>query len=294
MRTVFINPYKENIFSDDGYCIVDLLTEAELDEVRNHVLAFGYGADNPEKLRKSITSEHSVRKREFFERILPVVKKPLNNFLANYRIILITIFDKLPGGGVIKLHNHPNIVDEKKYRSVTVWIPLSDTSTKMGALHVIKGSHKIFTGLRTSKDYSRFDKVPDKIKLKYCIPLSLKSGQGVIFDDRLFHSSPPNKTTQIRTAIRLQLVPSEADLEIYSRINDQVIKKYTFDERVYMDALVSAVDPEKLESIESLKVLGEVNQPIVHWNKDNFTSIMQPILQDKKYKNQNIIRRIFG
>jgi len=288
MRAIFIDPQRENAFTNDGYCVVDLLNASELAEIQNNVKKYGYGIDNEEKFRKSIIHETSERKREFFEKILPIVKKPVNNFLLDYKIIQITIFDKLQGGKGIKLHQHTSIVDESKYHSLSTWIPLSETSVNIGTLHVIKGSHKIFTEIRSFEDYSAFDSVSEKAKKKFCTPLLLKVGEAVIFDDRLIHSSPPNKTAHIRTAIRLQLIPKEANLEVHYRINDREMMKYAFDENIYPETRVAVVDPASLTEIR------KVSQPIQHYNTSKFISMLQSRHSGSANQKNNLLKRLFG
>lgn len=288
MRTVFIDSQLEDSFTNDGYCVVDLFNSSELELLQNFIYEFGYGTDNEEKFRKSIIQETSERRREFFEKILPIAQNPIKNILQNYKIIQISIFDKLPGGKSIKLHQHTSIVDETKYCSLTTWIPLAETSVEMGTLHVIKGSHKIFTQPRSFEDYNMFDHVSEKAKEKFCTPLLLKAGQAVIFDDRLIHASPPNKTSEIRTAIRLQLIPREVDLEVHYRINDQEMMKYAFDDNLYPEILVADVNPANLTEIEKIR------QPTLHYNTRKFSSILQSFHSDSTNQKRNFFQRLFG
>ncbi|OGT65434.1 MAG: hypothetical protein A2993_04135 [Gammaproteobacteria bacterium RIFCSPLOWO2_01_FULL_47_190] len=72
------------------------------------------------KLRNSVVHESAARKNEIYEKFYPVFQRAADKFLQNYNLMRIAIFDKLPGGGTIRIHQHPHIVDESKYRSLTI------------------------------------------------------------------------------------------------------------------------------------------------------------------------------
>lgn len=286
MRTTFIDSQKEAIFINEGYHVVNIFDKKILDKVKHIVGEFEYGVDNEVKYRKSTLIDDKRKKIDLFRKIYPYAQL-INKHLYNYKIIQISIFDKLPGGGSISFHQHPNLVDETKYCSLSTWIPLNDTTTDMGTLHVVKGSHRIFTHIRSFDDFrDTFKNVSEKTKKRFCTPLELKAGQAVIFDDRLVHTSPANKTSTIRTVVRLLLIPREAILEVHYRINNKEMVKYTFDDNYYQETTLGVEKPDYLKKI------GKIRQPIMLYNTREFISIMQDIQPNTANKYWNFLQRL--
>ena len=269
MRTTFINSRIEESFIHDGYYVVNLLSPIELGEVRKGIKDLGYGIDSERKLRISLYDESTEKKNEIFEELSPIFQNVANTFLQNYILIRMGIFDKLPGGGEIKAHQQPNLVDESKYRSLTIWVPLSETTVEMGTLHVVKYSHKIFDRVRPVNDCCRFEKVSEKTMKKYSIPLELKNGQAAIFDDRIIHWSPPNKSSRTRTAVQLEFIPRDTKPVMYYRINDKEISKYIVDKNYFREVVFPSKKPNNLQAIETL------TQPCIGYNNKQFISSMQ-------------------
>jgi hypothetical protein len=289
MRTAFNQTRMENSLNRDGYVIVDFLQPAELEEIRNSTRELGFGIANKKKLRISIIHGTSESRNEIFEKLSPVFQRVVERFMQNYKVIRIGYFDKLPGGDGLRVHQHANLVDESKYRSLTVWIPLTDTNIKMGTLHVAKSSHLFTDYIRSYDDYfTVFEKVSARVMKRHSIPLSLTAGQAVIFDDRLIHWSPPNKSSRIRTAIQLELVPQEAELAIYYRANDQELLKYAIGEKTYR---VSALTFEKPDD---LQFIGKLNQPNVSYGNRQFISMIRGANSDNTRQERNFFRRLFN
>ena len=58
---------------------------------------------------------------------------------------------KWPGqDGAMGTHQDWTFVDERRFRSVTVWCPLVDVEQRNGALELLPGSHRILTHARCS------------------------------------------------------------------------------------------------------------------------------------------------
>lgn len=127
----------------------------------------------------------------------------------------------------VVLHADWTYVDEQSLRGYNLWIPLHDTTLANGALHIVPFSHKVFDVLRGPFIPHPFESYSAKIVALDCVPLCLKKGQAVIFDNALLHYSPPNKTTNPRYAVSLMLLDNEADWIHYTfDMAAQKIRKY--------------------------------------------------------------------
>ena len=290
MRAAFTEKYMEDLVTNDGYVIVDFLNPDELEEIQKNTKELGFGIYNEEILRITITHDSVEEKNEIFEKFSSVLQNAANKFLQNYKLIRVAIFDKLPGGGWVRPHQHPHLVDESKYKSLAIWIPLTDTTVEMGTLHVVNGSLKIFIHkIRTHNDTRAFEGVSRKIIKKYSTPLPLKAGQAVIFHDRLIHWSPPNKSSRIRTAFALELMPKESELIIYYRDNDQDLLKYAIDAKTFQ----ASVFPLKRKP-DNLELLGIIKQSYISYNNRQFIAMMQGACSNSTNRNRNLFQRLFN
>lgn len=287
MRTIFFEPGIEESFTNDGYCVVEFLNPAGLAEVSKGIKEVGFGIDSENRFRISINQESVEKKNQIFKKLSPVFQGAADNFLQNYKLLRIAIFDKLPGGGEIGVHQHANLVDESKYRSLAIWVPLTDTAVEMGTLHIVKGSHKVFNHVRSPNDFNAFKDVSTKFIKKCSTPLLLKAGQAVILDDRLIHWSPPNKSSHFRTAIQLELIPEEAELVIYYRANDLELIKHAMNEKCYREAAPTINKPDNLQ------VIGVLKQPSIRYSSNQFAAMMEGTNPDIKLKS-NFLERLFN
>jgi len=288
MRTTFIDPQRDSDFSNDGYCIVDLLDPATTDNVKSIVNDFGYSIEHDTKYRMSNLHESIDKNKDLYENLSPIFQNQADQFLQNFKLIRIGILDKLPGAKSVSFHQHPNLVDESKYCSLTAWIPLVETTVEMGTLHIVKGSHKIFNHIRTPNDNRAFEKVSQKIRERFSTPVLLKTGQAIIMNDRLIHWSTPNNSSIIRTAIRIELIPREADMSFYYRVNKRELLHFALEEKSYRGTTLFYKKPD------GYKLIGKINQPTVHYRNKQFISMMEAMNPDSSSKKRNLFKKLFG
>lgn len=99
---------------------------------------------------------------------------------------------------------------------ITVWIPLVDSTHQNGCLHIIPGTHKKRAVKHGAEEYSGTgylaldDEYVNKRK-KEILVLPMKAGSGVLFNDRLIHSSTPNNSDGVRWSVDLRYQPTDQD-----------------------------------------------------------------------------------
>jgi ectoine hydroxylase-related dioxygenase (phytanoyl-CoA dioxygenase family) len=290
MRRTFAQDQLEESFDNDGFNIVDLLTSDEVTAIRRGVEDLGFRADSEERFRITINQETAERKERIYERFTPIFQGATSAFLRDYTVMRIAIFDKLPGGGVARMHQHPHIVDEAKYRSLTTWVPLVDTSVAMGTLHVIRGSHRIFVHkTRTHNDYRAFAGVSMNVAREYSMPVLLKAGQAIIFDDRLIHWSPANQSADARTAFQVALMPKEIDssLTVYYRDNWRTVSKYVMSPDTYRRSAITLQRPEELKFVVHLR------EPYVSYGNRQLRTMMRGFEPSHAYLRRSLVERLF-
>jgi ectoine hydroxylase-related dioxygenase (phytanoyl-CoA dioxygenase family) len=125
------------------------------------------------------------------------------------------------------LHQGINFIDETKGNvSITMWIPLQDVNLDNGNMQVVRGSHKFFKQDVRSQHYQTpYENIKPYIKDKYVENLPMKAGEAWIFNHRLLHCSPVNKTNKVRIATLNIMVPEESPVILYYKDSENVSGK---------------------------------------------------------------------
>ncbi|HEX8834196.1 MAG TPA: phytanoyl-CoA dioxygenase family protein [Abditibacteriaceae bacterium] len=126
---------------------------------------------------------------------------------------------KVPGvaAGAVPWHQDKSYwPDANANPVITVWIPLVDSTHENGCLHLIPGTHKKRAIVHGHETYSGTQYL--EISANYVekrraeiIPLPMKAGSAVLFNDRLIHSSTPNNSQGVRWSVDLRYQPTDQD-----------------------------------------------------------------------------------
>ncbi len=133
------------------------------------------------------------------------------------------------------LHPHQDwsIVDEAHYHSYTVWVPLQDITEENGAMYVLPGSHNWVRGYRHITIPSLYGKVYD-LAWKHSVPVYMKAGEALVFDQALAHASKPNTGKELRIAATQGLITQGAQMRIYLN-NHGTVEEYACDSEFYLE-----------------------------------------------------------
>lgn len=197
----------------DGYVTLPVFTsdEAAALEVAYWLLIARH-ADGPlaiDYLRDDRRTMALVR-----DLVNPLLAPRLATHFTGHRIVFTTFVVKYPGdGSEMFLHEDRSWVDERRYRSSTVWIPLVDVGPDHpnGGLQVLPGSQRLAT-------YWSGSLTPDEIRpyehwlRPRLVSPSIPAGTGLVYDSRLLHASMANRSDRPRVALVCGLVPEEAQL----------------------------------------------------------------------------------
>ena len=215
MRQIFQSDARQQQFTADGYIVVDLLDDGAVDTLSSfYAEAFRtpravvpYAQQLPYYI--SIFDRDSAHKRDVDRLISGCVRDSLRDLMIDYEVFYSNFMIKFPGDGQIEAHQDFNFVDESRYTAFNLWCPLVDTHAQNGGLFVIAGSHAVFRTQRGPNLPKALTEYNDKLR-KYARWVPLTTGQAIIFDHKLIHCSPPNRTQQARVAIQSVLTPREA------------------------------------------------------------------------------------
>lgn len=200
-----------------GFVVVPFLTDAALGELRDLHAVLGPAPDDPQvALNWTFHSESMQHKRAVRDAVLPLLGNQLESLLEDHVAYLTTFITKWPGpDSGFAPHQDPTLVDERRFRGVTVWAPLGPTGIidgdDNGMLRFVPGSHRFSDALRVSDvDRSPLKDHQDDIISHYGWGVETSPGEAIVFDNRTIHFSLPNRTETPRVVISFGVRPREA------------------------------------------------------------------------------------
>lgn len=214
-RTTFTDSILQEKFDRDGFVVLELMGQekvtsllAKLKELESEKASMRSVVDSEYKL--SFFSESSDYRKRLFAAMAQFFQPMIDEILHDYEPLIVNAFDKEPGTGEVPVHQNWTFVNEEKYTSVSVWVPLTNVSHHNGTLEVVPGTHRSLTRYRSPSIPWVFEGLQDVLKRSYMQPLNLKLGQVAILDDALLHYSSRNKSEKVRSSIQLIMKPKEA------------------------------------------------------------------------------------
>jgi hypothetical protein len=127
--------------------------------------------------------------------------------------------------GTLQPHQDWNIVDEEKFRSFNIWVPLVDLNDGNGVIKVLPRSHGWLTTYRSANISSAYCNLNDLLWQKMQ-PLYMKKGEALIYDHRLLHASGENTSDEIRLAAVYGIIPAESKMLYFHKADDKTIEVF--------------------------------------------------------------------
>lgn len=203
----------ERRYRDDGFVVMPMLGPEEVaalqDAYWDHIAQPGDHGLTVDYLRPDRRVMATIA-----ELLAPVWARHLHDVFVDHRPIFTTFVVKHPDErSNMFLHEDRSWVDERRYRSGTLWIPLTDVGPELdnGGLQIIRHSHLLadgWSGTGTPDLYAPFE---DRLRASLETP-TVPAGSAVYYDSRTLHASPPNRSCRPRVAIACGIAPRSADL----------------------------------------------------------------------------------
>lgn len=273
---VLRDPKLQREFDRIGYVQVPFLTEEEVEYLKQmffETLSESYGAKTGQetdfKTDKEITYDFTFidrnpeYKKLVFKIITEIFKKRVDEYLNDYTPIIANYIRKKEGGGEVPLHQNWAFVEEEKFTSVSIWVPLVDSNEQNGTLQMVDGSHKKFGRLRGPLIPWELEGIKHEIIKNHLTPMNVKAGTGVILDDSIVHYSNINTTSGLRLTIQLILIPScthPVHYHLDRSLDQNKVHVFETDQNFYMEFHPWLHPQGKKE----LKVLKFKNQPYTY------------------------------
>lgn len=242
-KRIFRSGRLDRRFRRDGFVIVPLASIADMQAVRAAYDQFdsgihtGYYA-SPQALsadyRTSVDQELRGR-----------LGSALEAFLVDYRALVGAFIVKHADGDTdIPPHQDATCVDEEFHTSIVAWFPITEPSVAAGVLSVLRGSHRFIHGVRPVPPIpAPYDGVREQLIAEMMEPIPVDVGQAVLFDTRLVHGSPPNRSGALRLAGVVHLIPGSATPHHYVGHPDGSIEGYPVDPSYYTMARLGSTPP---------------------------------------------------
>ena len=284
MKTLFKNKDLQTQYEQEGYVLVDMLSETEVQELKDyyktldndHIPSYGFHV--------SLDNSSADFVVNVMSKIKSVITKHADELFADYKIFTSSyvVKEKNPVG-VVPPHQDWSFTEEDEgYNSATVWTALVDTNMLNGAMGVIKGSHTFFDHHRASPA-PQF-KTPLDPHLFSIFPylklLPMKAGQALIFNNKTIHASPPNISDEVRLAVGFGVTQADAPLRhFYLKPGSDAKKldKYEVDDYFYShfnNGKLAALYAEN-KSPEGLKFIETVDNRVQDISADDLIAKMK-------------------
>ncbi len=216
-RPIVRDPAHAAALAADGWVQTQFLTRDQTAELRRIVSAAQQGVRLDDQycatpFRLTCFHNSGEYRARLYHAVHTFVRQALDALLVEYDPLVVNLFQKLPGGGGVPdgvaIHQNPSFVDEPRFKSVSVWIPLVDAERHNGTLGVLRGSHDVLHQARAvNMPQEMWDPVKDALTEEYFEALRVPAGDAVVLDDSVLHWSYPNQSDRPRDAIQMICVP---------------------------------------------------------------------------------------
>ncbi|MGE0636365.1 MAG: phytanoyl-CoA dioxygenase family protein [Bacteroidia bacterium] len=231
MKTVFKNDLLQQQFEKEGYVVVPFLNAEQVQQLGKTYSELPYQNIN---FSSSSYFADLDFKRQLDAKNLETLQPVAENLLQEIKILGTSFLTKKTGNETaMPIHQDWTVVDEKKYFSATVWIPLQDTTLNNGAIQVIPGSHKFSDALRSPSLKPAFAEIYNKL-YPYLKLIPMKAGEAFIFNHTLMHASSPNVSKENRVVVTLGFTNKEAQLLMYYNTKGTTIEKYIMPDDMFI------------------------------------------------------------
>lgn len=227
---ILVRPDLNETLFEQGYVVVEfcdpqkIVDTFNLIEQQNSEIAFATNNNKNIDVTFHCTYlDHNKQyKKLVWDHLSALIKPFLTANFFDYKIIQANLFNKAPGTGFISPHQNLTTVDEEKYTSVSIWVPIQNTTTQNGTLHFAPKSHRKFEKYRNSNIHWAPMDASSKIDDYQMVPVNLNLGQALIFDDSIVHASPINQSTNSRYVFHYLAIPQVANPVFCKRTNTEV------------------------------------------------------------------------
>ncbi len=207
----FLDPTEEATFARQGYVVRRALDQQQVDAALKVIEDWSrthYGTDlnhlpfqlTPGHYTSAVEAAAPIRD-DLANRLGAVVNDSLRSGTSGASPYGAGISLKMAYGARVILHRHTPMLLDPFARHVLTWCSLVDCDQENGCLFIIPRSHSLYRKIDILGEPPFFGGYIDELVEKHAIPVPLRAGEAVYFDNLLLHGSYPNRRPTARPAI---------------------------------------------------------------------------------------------
>lgn len=215
MKSIFQDEQLFNQFQENGFIVIDLLEDADIEQLKD--IFQKNSIQTPDHFYSTSFLGNEQSRKEISQALQEVIRPKIHHLFRDYKELGAVFLIKPSGEHTqMPIHQDWTVADEPEHHSITVWIPLVDTTIRNGAITVLPKSHQLSTGLRSP---SIADPLGDIKEMAGTMmqTLEMKAGQAFIFTHALLHASHPNISGENRIAVAYGAIHEDTDLIYYHK-----------------------------------------------------------------------------
>lgn len=253
-------PFRDRLLAAElaqrGFAVVSFLGAEEFECVRRVRVTHGPPPDDP---RTGFFSDAWTHDRSYREAVgaalLDALGQPLDRLTDRHEVLAVAHLVKWPTpASSVTPHRDPSFVDERSHRSVTVWCPLTQATSRDGRLLVVAGSHRRSARTRPHDDEANLIPNLGEGCDAAATVVEVQPGSAVVFDHAIIHGSAVNAGSSERTSVAVLLTPADAEPEYSFLADDGVVHVVSVDSRFFLDHAFQDLDvPGILASHRSVR-----------------------------------------
>jgi ectoine hydroxylase-related dioxygenase (phytanoyl-CoA dioxygenase family)/ubiquinone/menaquinone biosynthesis C-methylase UbiE len=237
-RKVMVAEADEKAMEVEGYVIKPFLSPQEIAYMQG--LWDQETAGLTQSMVATTMSTNKAFREHLHAEICRIFTPKLNAILKDYKPLSGAYIMKRPSpDSALVTHFDWMFVDERRYASLHVWVPLVDVDATNGAFQILPRSHSMVNAWRGQNTLDSIFFNNRTIKAGAAQTLNMKAGEALIYDNRLIHGTPPNTSQYDRLAAGLVMIPNEATpIHVYTpaeKMHDEDVEVYEVDEQFYFD-----------------------------------------------------------
>lgn len=203
----------ERQLCENGYVIIPFFTDDEVAVLMDYFLE--QNKEDAERIFAISHSEDVDLKTTVNNWVGKMYAQHVEELFVDTQILGGTFVAKPPNGkGLITPHRDWNLVDESRFRSCNIWVPLVDTTAENGAIQILPKSHLIQPTYRGPSIVNQLRNVEEflwnHLELK-----PMKAGHAFIYDHRFIHGSLDNNSTMVRPASACAITNKDAEFRFF-------------------------------------------------------------------------------
>lgn len=210
-----------------GFVKVSLLTPTEVEELQQVYQQYFQGENIAHFTSTNLYKDTEWRKGVATQ-IDRIITTGLKRVFQNVKFWLPAFLIKPTGENTeFEIHQDWTFVDEERYCSGNIWIPLSDTDAGNGTLHFLPGSHYHYVKTLRAHRAPYIFKGHEELAKQMCVPVNAKAGEAIIFYHSTIHYSTPNLSDKQRVAVVSAFNSADTGLKFHYLTDENVIEEYS-------------------------------------------------------------------